>query len=207
MIRSFLLLLAFLIGIHSLAFGQTSSWSREDRGNVYYDCTTLLNQHPQLTAEQKESIGLCYLDELTKKYSKAEYQAKIDIEVRRIREAILTQCVKHLGISLESPAPVEEKPKPQDGEVTPNKENLLGHWKNDESEFWLVGNGDYRMDYFSGKRENGTWRISDNNLDFYKDRLFGVKEKRFKILLQTSGKFVYQSQEDLAKTLTAIRLK
>ncbi len=206
MIRSFLFLV-LLLGIQSLSFAQGASWSRDDRSSIYLECTSLLGQYPQLTVEQKESIGLCYLDELTKKYSKADYQAKIDIEVRRIRESTLLQCVKHLGISIDAPAPVEEKPVPQYGEVTPSKENLMGHWKNDESEFWLIGNGDYRMDYFSGKRETGTWRISDNNLDFYKKRLIGVAEKRFRILLQTNRKFVYQSQDDLSKTLIANRLE
>ena len=59
-----------------------------------------IGKYQNLSTEQKESISLCYLDEITKKYTKKDYQNKIDIEIKKIRETTLTLCSKNIGIEL-----------------------------------------------------------------------------------------------------------
>jgi hypothetical protein len=42
----------------------------------------------------RESLCLCYIDELSKKYSKDEYQAKIEAELKRISDATITPTAR-----------------------------------------------------------------------------------------------------------------
>ncbi len=101
-----------------------------------------------------------------------------------------------------------EQPKIADNsEVPATKENLVGHWKDENSEFWLTDYGDYKMQYNDGKTAKGTWKVDNNQLDLYKDKLFGKSEKLFKILIFTKDKFVYQSLKNKADTFTAKKIK
>ena len=70
---------------------QTSNWSKDDRNNLYEDCISYTTKYKTINNDQKESLCLCYLDETTKKYTKSDFEAKIEIEVKRIKEALLTQ--------------------------------------------------------------------------------------------------------------------
>jgi hypothetical protein len=91
---------------------QVIPWTKDARNMAYNELLNDLTTFKSLPQDQKESIALCGLDEITKKYSMAEYQAKIDIETRRIKSATIGICSKNLGISLE--ATIE---KPADKQV------------------------------------------------------------------------------------------
>lgn len=186
-----------------------NKWTKDDRNSLYNDCLSNISKYTAVTTEQKESICICYIDEISKKYEKDDYQAKIEAELKRIREASITQCSKHTGIELaeKKEAPKAEEPKKDNSETEATKENLIGHWKDENSEFWLFETGDYKMQYNDGKTAKGTWKVDNNQLDLYKDKLFGKSEKLFKILIFTKTKFVYQSLKNKADTFTATRVK
>jgi hypothetical protein len=198
-----------LIGFNS--FSQSNIWTKDDRNNIYNDCLSYIGKYPNLTPEQKESISICYLNELTKQYTKLDYQNKIDVEIRKIRETTLTLCAKNLGLDLSEQKkgePKIEQPKEEGNKETDaTKEKLIGHWKAENSEFWLFETGDYKMQYSDGKSAKGTWKIDSNQLFLYKDKFIGTSEKTFKILIFTKDKFVYQSMKKKDETFTAIRLK
>ena len=39
------------------------------------------------------------------------------------------------------------------------RKNLEGHWKDEESEFWLFETGDFKMVKQDGSSSKGTWKI------------------------------------------------
>ena len=189
---------------------QSTVWTKDDRNNIYNDCMSYLGKYQNLTTEQKESICLCNLDEITKKYNKQDYQNKIDIEIKKIRETLLTLCAKTIGVELSEQKKEEPKVEPkktETSEMKATKENLNGHWKDDESEFWLFETGDYKMQYNDGKTAKGTWKIDGDQLSLYKEKLLWSSEKVFKILIFTTDKFVYQSLKSKSDTFTATRVK
>ena len=203
-------IIAVLTAFGLTSVAQTFDWTKDDRNNIYNDCMGYIGKYQNLTTEQKESISICYLDEITKKYSKKDYQNKIDIEIKKIRETTLTLCSKNIGIELSDQKKEEPKVEPkktETSEMKATKENLIGHWKDDESEFWLFETGDYKMQYNDGKTAKGTWKLDGDQLSLYKEKLLWSNEKVFKILIFTTDKFVYQSLKSKSDTFTATRVK
>ena len=91
-----LLVCSFSLGL----FSQSDVWTKADRTNLYDDCMSYVTKYKNTTNDQRESISLCYIGEVTKKYTKVDFQAMIDIEIKRIKEAVINQCAKNLGIAL-----------------------------------------------------------------------------------------------------------
>jgi len=119
---------------------QTTSWNKDDRNNIYEDCISYVSKFKSLTQDQRESISLCYLDEITKKYNKSEYSSKIDIELKRIKDAQLTQCAKNIGVELSNQSKAEvaqndDVVESNNSERTSElkRENLIGKWKLDNN--------------------------------------------------------------------------
>lgn len=198
-----------LIGFISAA--QSNIWTKDDRTSIYNDCMSYLIKYPNLTIQQRENVSYCYMDEITKQYSKLEYQNKIEYEIIRIRETTLTLCSKNQGLDFSEQKKAEpkiEQPKDEGSKETDaTKEKLIGHWQDENSEFWLFETGDYKMQYSNGKSAKGTWKIDSNQLSLYKEKMLSTNEKTFKILIFTKDKFVYQSVKKKDETYTAIRIK
>jgi hypothetical protein len=195
----------------TILFAQNNVWTKDDRNNVYNECFSFIGKYPNLTTDQKEALSICYLDEITKQYTKLDYLNKIEVELRKIKETILTLCSKSLGIELSEKKKEEikiEPPKEEGNKELPaTKENLIGHWKDDNSDFWLFETNDYKIQYNDGKSARGTWKIDNIQLSLNKAKLIGKSEKIFKILLFTKNKFVYQSLNKKGETLTATKIK
>ena len=131
-------ILIALIGCSSGFLAQNQNWNKDERHNLYEDCIGYTTKYKTLSSEQKESLCLCYLEETTKKYLKSDFEAKIDIELKRLKEAMLTQCAKNIGVDLAvQPKENLTKDEPKDpikSEVVKgiiNKNILLGKWKTD----------------------------------------------------------------------------
>ena len=131
----------------------------------------------------------------------------MEIEVKKIRETTLTLCSKNLSLELSEQKTETPKTEVKNSEIFPTKENLTGHWKDDESDFWLFETGDYKIQYYNGKSAKGNWKINGDLLSLYKDKFIGKSEKNFKILIYTNDKFVYQSLKSKSDTFTAKRVK
>lgn len=202
----FLITNFFLVRIYS----QNTDWTKDDRTNIYNECLSYITKYSSLTNEQKKTISKCYLEQITKKYDKKNYQNLIEVEIQDIRESTLSLCAKSAGAELSDQKKEEPKSEPKKIEITEPKANkitLTGHWKDDESEFWLFETGDYKMVYNNGKSSKGTWKIDNDLLSLFKEKFLGSSEKNFKILIFTENKFVYQSVKSKSDTFTAHRIK
>ncbi len=205
-----LILAATILMTSIVGFGQTNSWNKSDRNLIYEDCLAFLTtEYRTLSLDQRETISLCYLNEITTKYNKDEYQSKIDAELRRIKSSIVNQCAKNIGADLNKSIPVTEDKKLEQVKIAENKvtrQNLQGHWKDDESEFWLFETGDFKMIKRDGSSSKGTWKIDGDILTLYHDKIFGTSQKDFKILMFTQDKFVYQSTKNRKLTFTVEKI-
>jgi hypothetical protein len=103
--------LLILLIISSYSFSQTE-WAKDDRSNLFSEFTSKLGAYKTLSTEQKETIALCGLEALTAKYTKKDFNSKIDIEIERIYESIISQCAKNIGVD------ISEKPKEKEKEPT-----------------------------------------------------------------------------------------
>ncbi len=112
---------------------QSGTWTKDDRNSLYDNSLDYMTKYRGITSEQRESISLCYIDEITKKYSKAEFMAKIDVELKRIRDSQLSQCAKNIGVELGAASAPETKTVPENKKAIPNKKELVGKWKTDNN--------------------------------------------------------------------------
>ena len=87
--------IAFLL-ISAFAFSQNTDWSKIDRNNVFEECMSATAKYKNISKEQQESLSLCFLEEITKQYTKKEYQSKIEVEILRIHQATISHCAKTL---------------------------------------------------------------------------------------------------------------
>jgi len=206
-----IILTTTLITANLIVFGQTNTWAKSDRNLIYEECLAhLTTEYRTLTLDQRETVSLCYLNEITAKYNKNDYQSKIDAELRRIKSSTIIQCAKNIGADLNKPIPIVEEKKYQPVKVAENKatrQNLQGHWKDEESEFWLFETGDFKMVKMDGSSSKGTWKIDGDVLTLYHDKMFGTSQKDFKILMFSEAKFVYQSIKNRKNTFTVDKLK
>ena len=163
-----LLFCSLIIKINS----QSANWTKDDRNNLYSDCMSYTTKYKNLSGEQKESICLCYLEETTKKYVKSDFEAKIEIEIKRLKESMLTQCAKNIGLELTTQVKDENKEIPKvEKEIvvnkkqevsteknTPSIELLIGRWKTDKgSTIEFKDGGKYSETNLKGKEFSGDW--------------------------------------------------
>lgn len=176
-------ILTLLMILFSISgFSQSEIWSKSDRNNLFEDCMSYITKYKNTTNEQRESISLCYIGELTKKYTKDEFQSMIDIEIKRIKEAVINQCAKNLGIELR----VEEKKEEvviekKEVDVSKNvlsKAALVGKWKSDDDAIYeFLSNGTYSKKYLKNVWDQLGWHV-ENNLytgDWFLDQKGNLK--------------------------------
>ncbi len=150
---------------------QTDTWTKTDRTNLFEDCMSTITKYKNITGEQKESISLCYISEITKKYSKTEVDAMIDIEIKRTKEALINQCAKNLGIELNTQLKIEDivmEKKIEESKKTSSRDLLVGSWKTSD---------DATMEFF----EDGTFTVKYNHSEiFQSDRPFYMYNNLYK---------------------------
>lgn len=145
-------LITLLISSISLSlYSQSAIWTKDDRNNIYDDCMSYITKYNFTTKEQKESISLCYISEVTKKYTKLEFQAMIDIEVKRIKESVIDQCAKNIGVDLKIQQNKEDLEQKKVGQIKkniPTKSGLVGKWKTaDNATLEFKDDGSYIKKY------------------------------------------------------------
>ncbi len=149
-----------------ISFSQSYDWTKEDRSEIYEDGLSAVSKNKSLTKEQRESLALCFLEEITKNYSKREYKAKIDIEIKRIQQAAITLCSKNLSLKTEVQAepvePVKNNSKVNEGNFSRN--DLIGTWRDENSKFFLNEDGTYLVKLDNGKSHGGKWWINNDKL-------------------------------------------
>ncbi len=163
--KTFLLISFFAFSVS--CFSQSTEWTKEDRSSIYDDYLNALVKYKNLTKDQKESISLCCLDEVTKKYTKKELQSKIDIELKRIQDAMINQCAKNIGVNFSESSINEDVPtKNQDVKGSYKKEDFDGSWTFESGvyTFYLI---DDEFKYINPARTNearGKWYLDGKSL-------------------------------------------
>lgn len=153
--------------ISAQAQQQVAPWSKTQREGLYNEGLSMLSTYKGISQEQKESLALCYLEEITKKHDATEYSQKIEVELKRIRSTAMEQCSKNIGVALK----VEEEKKPEIKTEEPvavnklNMENLSGTWLDDGESFNLTPNGTYLYEA-STRKCNGSWSLNGSMLAF-----------------------------------------
>ena len=215
-----------LISILSLnGFSQSDPWTKTDRTNLYDDCLSYVTKYKNTTADQRESISLCYMDEVTKKYTKADFQTRIEIEVKRIKEAVINQCAKNLGIDLntteakkEEVVIKEEKKEVVNNHKYPLKTDLLGKWKTDKGNIVeFKDGGKYNETTIKGVVTPGDWFLDDKgvltiNREYHYVVLLTKKSKVDIIkgvynIESFSSDFLKYSREGVPETIQANKMK
>jgi len=94
--------LIFLVALSYNLNAQDSPWTKDTRNMVYNELLNELTPYKDISQDQKESIALCGLEEITKKYTMTDYQSKIEVELKRIKSATIGQCSKNIGVVLDN---------------------------------------------------------------------------------------------------------
>jgi len=150
------------MGKTSSLIAQSGDWSKSDRTNVFEECMSETSKYKNLTKEQQESLGMCYLDEVTNKYSKKEYEAKIEVEINRIKQATIGLCAKNLGLTLETTKKETQEIKTPSRKVNEGnftRKDLVGIWQDENSKFYFNEDGTFVMKWVTGESAGGTWYI------------------------------------------------
>lgn len=146
--------------IYTISFSQNTEWSKTDRNNVFEECMSTISKYKNISKEQQESLSLCFLEEITKQYSKKEYQAKIEVEINRIQQATISLCAKNIGVNIENAQkPVKENSKLNEGNFT--RKDLIGVWRDESCKIYMNEDATYLVKWDSGKSASGKWWIND----------------------------------------------
>ncbi|MDW8301757.1 MAG: hypothetical protein RML38_04790 [Bacteroidia bacterium] len=148
---SFLIILVF---ISQWTFSQSQNWSKDDRNSIFNEFMNLLSEYNNISNDQKESISLCCLEEITKKYNKDDFKSKIDIEIKRIQQATITQCATNIGVDLSN---IKVEKKQEQKSTTELK--LSGFKKEDFEGVWNFEFGTYTFYSVDGEFKINTLPI------------------------------------------------
>lgn len=165
--RTFILTTFVLTIVSSnVTWSQNQNWTKDDRNNVYNDYMDLLSRYKNLRNEQKESIALCCLDEITKKYNKDEYKSKIEIEIKRIQESTSSQCAKNIGVELNTENTQKEITVQEAKSSEFKKEDFEGVWNFESGTYTFYSvDGEFKHKHPSYANEaRGKWYLDGKTL-------------------------------------------
>jgi hypothetical protein len=141
---------------------QTTEWTKSDAQTLYEEAMSILSKYP-IKQEQKEAISLCYKNEITRQITKAEYNLKIEPELKIMRSTYITQCAKSAGVEL-----VETKPDEPTKTVTLSVAGLSGMWEFEGRRFTFTEGGTYLYDG-SNKKCTGQWHLNNKTITLNPD--------------------------------------
>lgn len=171
-----------LISVSTISFAQNSDWSKSDRNNIFEECMNVVSKYKNISKDQQESLSLCYLEEITKQYSKREYQAKIEVEISRIQQATIALCSKNIGVNITGSVN-QEKIKSKINEGNFNRKDLVGEWRDENSKIFINENATFLIKWDNGGSQAGKWWINDVKnlvLDGYSIiKIVGINESEF----------------------------
>lgn len=131
-------------------FSQNSEWTKDDRNTIYNEYLDALTKYKNISVDQKKSIALDCMKEITKKYTRKDYRDLIDVELERIQEATINTSAKNVGVSLQTEVKAVK-------EETRNDNN--GFREEDFSGMWTSEIGDYT---FMAKDKTYTCKSATN---------------------------------------------
>ncbi len=144
-------------------WGQNAEWNKTDAESLFNEAVSMLSKYP-IKQEQKETIGICFKDKVTSGFKKSDYNLKLEVELKRIKENALNECAKTSGIELKEEQPKVEKPvekKIDKSEV--NLANLSATWIFESETFTFSEGGNYLIES-TLKKCNGTWHLNNKTI-------------------------------------------
>lgn len=172
-----------LIFISTFTFSQNYDWSKTDRNNVFEECMSATSKYKNISKEQQESLSLCFLEEITKQYSKKEYQAKIEVEINRIQQATISLCAKNIGVNIEK-TQKQEITKSKINEGNFKRKDIIGEWRDENSKIFINEDATYLIKWDTGKSVAGKWwinEVKDVILEGYSGlKITSINETEFK---------------------------
>lgn len=93
-----------------LVSAQDRGWTKGSRTIVFEEYMSLLSKYQNLQQGQKETIALCCVEEVVKQFAKADYDLKMEIEIKRLQNGTITNCSQKAGIELKEVV-VEKTPE------------------------------------------------------------------------------------------------
>ena len=201
-----------IILFSTISFSQNTDWSKSDRSTIFEDCMSATNKYKNISKEQQESLSLCFLEEITKQYSKKEYQAKIEVEINRIQQSTISLCAKNIGVNIEN-AQKQEITKSKINEGNFQRTNLIGEWRDENSKIFINEDGTFLIKWDSGGSKSGKWWINEVKdvifQDYSKLRITSITEKEFKYEQTSVTSKTFWGNPKTTKTLiyTATRVE
>lgn len=157
-------------------------WTKQDKEQLSKDIGEYASKYPNLNENQKEKLELCYINEMTSKYSKKQYTELISLELKQIKENITVRCASNLNIDLTN------KPVVTTTIPTYSKEMLFGTWKfdnnstivfNENSTFLKTYNEKIYSDrvgaYIQGESTSGDWFIDSKGIITMNEKWVGIE--------------------------------
>lgn len=142
---------------------QSYEWTKQERNDIYENCMSELDNYKEMSEEINESLCLCYLNEITEKYRKRDFDTKIDVELRRIRQSNIIQCSKNLGIDLEGESEEVAEIESENVEIT--NEAIEGKWTFEKGQFTFYSDGEYKYQSNIGGKCRGKWDFNNSYLN------------------------------------------
>lgn len=133
----------------------TSTWSKDGKTVLYNSALTSYTKY-DMTQQQRENLSLCYADKISKGYTKAQLDAMIDAEAKKIRNDAFKKCAEENNITLKL---LEKK-------IAPDKKSLQGCWQSYDFTFCFYSTGDLDKIKDKGlvKTSTGKWFLQGDKL-------------------------------------------
>lgn len=157
-------------------------WTKQDKEQLSKDISDYASKYPHLNENQREKLELCYINEMTSKFTKKKYTELISIELKQIKENIIIRCASNLNIDLTN------KPVVSNSTPSYSKEMLFGTWKfdnnativfNENSTFLKTYNEKIYSDrvgaYIQGESTSGDWFIDSKGIITMNEKWVGIE--------------------------------
>jgi hypothetical protein len=95
-----------LLLFSTILLAQDRGWTKGSRTIVFEEYMSLLSKY-NLQQGQKETVALCCVEEVVKQFTKADYDIKMEIEIKRLQSGTITNCSQKAGIELKEEAKAE----------------------------------------------------------------------------------------------------
>ena len=195
-----IILLVILFFSTLTCFSQVSEWTKDDRNNIYNEYLDALTKYKNITLDQKKSIALDCMKEITKKYTKKDYRDLIDVELERIKEAIINTSSKNVGVSLSEVSKVKEDYSKNDSN-TYREEDFSGMWTCDIGDYtFLAKDKTYTCKSSTSRgcmNDRGDFLIKGRGLSLKSNKTFcGWSEGRYTIISVSSEEIVLNDKSN-----------
>lgn len=131
-----------------------TEWTKENKSLIYNEISNFLGKYEN-NSQEKDKISLCFVEEITKSYSKSELDNLIDAELKNVKNDIFKKCLESTGVKLKK--------------ITSNKLNkksISGCWQSYDFTLCFYDDGDIEKKLDKGlfKKSRGKWFLESDKV-------------------------------------------